>query len=111
MRVKIFAGPEFDVGKKKSGLFSRDFFRRPIAPQANKNWCVFSPRGFFFSLFLWLLCCFRLDALFGAGFVFLHLHETKKVIHILQVPTTQLAKMSIDPKFVELTADVLEKFS
>ena len=26
---------------------------------------------------------------------------------ILQVPTTQLAKMSIDPKFVELTADVL----
>ena len=25
----------------------------------------------------------------------------------LQVPTTQLAKMSIDPKFVELTADVL----
>ena len=26
----------------------------------------------------------------------------------LQVPTTQLAKMSIDPKFVELTADVLE---
>ena len=27
---------------------------------------------------------------------------------ILQVPTTQLAKMSIDPKFVELTADVLE---
>ena len=29
---------------------------------------------------------------------------------ILQVPTTQLAKMSIDPKFVELTADVLEIF-
>ena len=28
--------------------------------------------------------------------------------NILQVPTTQLAKMSIDPKFVELTADVLE---
>ena len=27
---------------------------------------------------------------------------------ILQVPTTQLAKMSTDPKFVELTADVLE---
>ena len=26
---------------------------------------------------------------------------------ILQVPTTQLAKMSIGPKFVELTADVL----
>ena len=26
---------------------------------------------------------------------------------ILQVPTTQLAKMSIDPKFVELTAGVL----
>ena len=26
---------------------------------------------------------------------------------ILQVPTTQLAKMSIDPKFVELTADVV----
>ena len=29
---------------------------------------------------------------------------------ILQVPTTQLAKMSIDPKIVELTADVLEIF-
>ena len=28
----------------------------------------------------------------------------------LQVPTTQLAKMSIDVKFVELTADVLEIF-
>ena len=27
---------------------------------------------------------------------------------ILQVPTTQLTKMSIDPKFVELAADVLE---
>ena len=27
-----------------------------------------------------------------------------------QVPTTQLAKMSIDPKFVELTADVLGMF-
>ena len=30
---------------------------------------------------------------------------------ILQVPTTQLANMSIDPKFVELTADVFEIFS
>ena len=29
---------------------------------------------------------------------------------ILQVPTTQLAKVSIDPKFVERTADVLEIF-
>ena len=29
---------------------------------------------------------------------------------ILQVPTTQLAKMSIDLGFVELTADVLEIF-
>ena len=29
---------------------------------------------------------------------------------ILQGPTTQLAKMSIDPKFLELTADVLEIF-
>ena len=29
---------------------------------------------------------------------------------ILQVPTTQLANMSIDPKFVELTADVVEIF-
>ena len=29
---------------------------------------------------------------------------------ILQVPTTQLAKMSIGLKFVELTADVLEIF-
>ena len=29
---------------------------------------------------------------------------------ILQVPTTQLAKTSIDPKFVELTAGVLKIF-
>ena len=29
---------------------------------------------------------------------------------ILQLPTTQLAKMSIDPKFVELTADVLKTY-
>ena len=29
---------------------------------------------------------------------------------ILRVLTTQLVKMSIDPKFVELTADVLEIF-
>ena len=29
---------------------------------------------------------------------------------ILQVPTTQLAKITIDPKFVDLTADVLEIF-
>ena len=29
---------------------------------------------------------------------------------IMQVPTTQLAKMSIDLKFVEVTADVLEIF-
>ena len=28
----------------------------------------------------------------------------------LQVPTTQLAKMSIDLKFVELTAEILEFF-
>ena len=43
--------------------------------------------------------------------------EDKKIGHlpiknhpysILRVPTTQLAKMSIDLKFVELTADVLE---
>ena len=38
----------------------------------------------------------------------------KKFTHIVyykyEVPTTQLAKMSIDPKFVELTADVLEIF-
>ena len=33
-----------------------------------------------------------------------HPHST------LQVPTTQLARMSIDSKFVELTADVLELF-
>ena len=30
---------------------------------------------------------------------------------ILQVPTTQIAKMSIDPKFVELTAGVVRIFS
>ena len=35
----------------------------------------------------------------------------KKQTHpYLQVPTTQLAKMGIDPKFVELTADVLNFF-
>ena len=33
----------------------------------------------------------------------------KKLTHI--VPTAQLVKMSIDPKFVELTADVLKIFS
>ena len=37
-------------------------------------------------------------------------HVTQNIYSILQVPTTQLAKMSIDPKFVELTADVLEIF-
>ena len=31
-------------------------------------------------------------------------------ISILEVPTTQLAKMSIDPKFVELTADVVKMY-
>ena len=31
-------------------------------------------------------------------------------IELNTTPTTQLAKMSIDPKFVELTADVLEIF-
>ena len=37
----------------------------------------------------------------------------KKKTHphsILQVPTTQLAKMSVDPKFAELTPDVLQIF-
>ena len=29
---------------------------------------------------------------------------------MLQAPTTQLAKMTIDPKLVKLTADVLEIF-
>ena len=29
--------------------------------------------------------------------------------HSIQVPTTQLAKMSVDPKFVQLTANVLTK--
>ena len=29
------------------------------------------------------------------------------MVYILQVPTAQLAKVSIDPKFVELTADVV----
>ena len=38
-------------------------------------------------------------------------HHKKTHPHsILRVPTTQLANMSIDPKFVELTADVLEIF-
>ena len=36
--------------------------------------------------------------------------ETTHPHSILQVPTTQLAKMSIDLKFVELPADVLEIF-
>ena len=34
--------------------------------------------------------------------------EWTHIVYLLQVPTTQLANMSIDPKFVELTADVLE---
>ena len=37
-------------------------------------------------------------------------HATQEAKQSVQVPTTQLAKMSIDPKFVELTADVLEIF-
>ena len=37
-------------------------------------------------------------------------HPYSLVLRILQMPTTQLAKMSIDPKFVEITADVLEIF-
>ena len=37
-----------------------------------------------------------------------HYYDKTHPHRILQVPTTQLAKMSIDPKFVELTADVLE---
>ena len=32
------------------------------------------------------------------------------LVSLLQVPTTQLANMSVDPKFVELTADVLDFF-
>ena len=38
------------------------------------------------------------------------LRKNSPTWYILQVPTTQLAKMSIDLKFVELTADVLEIF-
>ena len=38
------------------------------------------------------------------------LNVTTDSINVLQVPTTQLAKMNIDLKFVELTADVLEIF-
>ena len=38
-------------------------------------------------------------------------HDEKTHPHyILEVPTTQLAKLGIDPEFVELTADVLEFF-
>ena len=40
----------------------------------------------------------------------LPLSEKTHPHRILQVPTTQLAKMSVDPKFVELTADVLRIF-
>ena len=45
--------------------------------------------------------------------MFLNGNPPNKKTHpysILQVPTTQLAKMSFDPKFVELTADVLKVF-
>ena len=34
--------------------------------------------------------------------------KTTEQMSLLQAPTTQLAKMSSDPKFVELTADILE---
>ena len=48
-------------------------------------------------------------------FVFCELYVThnSQIIYYKyqQVPTTQLAKMSIDPKFVELTADVVKKKS
>ena len=37
-----------------------------------------------------------------------HLPIENHPYSMLRVPTTQLAKMSIDLKFVELTADVLE---
>ena len=40
----------------------------------------------------------------------LPLREKTHSYNILRVPTTQLAKMSMDPKFVKLTADVLELF-
>ena len=43
-------------------------------------------------------------------YVFVFSTEKTHPHSILQVPTTQLAKMSIDPKFVELTIDVLEIF-
>ena len=39
-----------------------------------------------------------------------HYEKLTQTHGILQVPTTQLAKMRIDPKFVELTADILEIF-
>ena len=47
----------------------------------------------------------------GHSVVCAFMQRTKTHPHsILQVPTTQLTKMSIDPKYVELTADVLEIF-
>ena len=44
------------------------------------------------------------------NFVETHRSTYKQIGIVLQVPTTQREKMSIDPKFVELTADVLEIF-
>ena len=39
-----------------------------------------------------------------------HFEKTHPHSSMLQKPTMQLAKIIIDPKFVELTADVLEIF-
>ena len=39
-----------------------------------------------------------------------HPVSEEETCSMLQLPTTQLAKMSIDSKFVELTTDVVEIF-
>ena len=56
-------------------------------------------------ILVYICVCFLTKQCDPSHYVNTHPHS------ILQVPTTQLAKMSIDPKSVELTADVLEIFS
>ena len=74
----------------------KDEFRRNLR---SHSWSVFS----FFIVYI-RMCLFLTKQYDPSHYEKTHPHS------ILQVPTTQLAKMSIDPKFVELTADVLEIF-
>ena len=51
-----------------------------------------------YNSYIYMCVCFLTEQYDPSHYEKTHPHS------ILQVPTTQLAKMSIDPKFVELTA-------